>query len=258
MAQFWRMVNAQGVAEALAGFEAKGQTMTLIPVRNVGEEIKPGAPVEVAFNPALIELANHIIGMGDDAYLTGHPEWMAIVEEAKAAVKLPKGSFLSVGEDVSADDTLILRRALETIAQVRHLARTDGPHSEESWRNETPFEQWLKCARHALHEAEAILLELSAAQAAAEKAGSAIELRPDQPMIRDLSMVQTRTADGMSSQTHFGYAAALKEIQFALTWCTSVLLRFGLTRADKTPDPSPRAGEHALTRAAQAAALRKR
>jgi hypothetical protein len=28
-------------------------------------------------------LAEHIEAMADDAYLVGHPEWLAIVEEAK-------------------------------------------------------------------------------------------------------------------------------------------------------------------------------
>jgi hypothetical protein len=27
------------------------------------------------------ELARHILAMADDAYLTGHPEWQAIVDE---------------------------------------------------------------------------------------------------------------------------------------------------------------------------------
>lgn len=31
-------------------------------------------------------LAKHIIVMADDAYLTGHPEWLAIVAEAERAI----------------------------------------------------------------------------------------------------------------------------------------------------------------------------
>lgn len=31
-------------------------------------------------------LAQHIITMHDDAYLAGHPEWLAIVEEARATI----------------------------------------------------------------------------------------------------------------------------------------------------------------------------
>lgn len=32
----------------------------------------------------LMNLATHIVAMADDAYLIGHPEWGAIVEEAQA------------------------------------------------------------------------------------------------------------------------------------------------------------------------------
>lgn len=31
-------------------------------------------------------LAQHVIAMHDDAYLTGHPEWNAIVQEARGAI----------------------------------------------------------------------------------------------------------------------------------------------------------------------------
>lgn len=38
-------------------------------------------------NEALVALAEHVLGMADDAYLVGHPEWTdAIVPEASAAL----------------------------------------------------------------------------------------------------------------------------------------------------------------------------
>lgn len=36
------------------------------------------------------DLANHIVVMADDAYLSGHPEWEAIVEEARALLEQKK------------------------------------------------------------------------------------------------------------------------------------------------------------------------
>ena len=35
----------------------------------------------------LINLAEHIINMADDAYLIGHPEWIEIVKEAEEALQ---------------------------------------------------------------------------------------------------------------------------------------------------------------------------
>jgi hypothetical protein len=40
----------------------------------------------IAQAPAGLALAKHIIAMADDAYLTGHPEWQALVDEARALV----------------------------------------------------------------------------------------------------------------------------------------------------------------------------
>lgn len=45
------------------------------------------SPDAIAFLPSLVKLANHILAMADDAYLTGHPEWAEIVSEAKAIEK---------------------------------------------------------------------------------------------------------------------------------------------------------------------------
>ena len=36
--------------------------------------------------PALAKVAEHILAMADDAYLTGHPEWAVIAEEARQAL----------------------------------------------------------------------------------------------------------------------------------------------------------------------------
>jgi hypothetical protein len=41
----------------------------------------------IASAPDLLALAQHISVMADDAYLTGHPEWQAIVEEAQSIQK---------------------------------------------------------------------------------------------------------------------------------------------------------------------------
>jgi len=41
---------------------------------------------EAAATDGLLKLARHIVAMADDTYLTGHPEWYAIVEEAKADI----------------------------------------------------------------------------------------------------------------------------------------------------------------------------
>lgn len=38
----------------------------------------------IAAAPDLLHLAEHVLAMADDAYLTGHPEWIEIVEEARA------------------------------------------------------------------------------------------------------------------------------------------------------------------------------
>lgn len=39
------------------------------------------------------QLANHIIAMQDDSYLSGHPEWHEIVKEAKNAVASEKRNY---------------------------------------------------------------------------------------------------------------------------------------------------------------------
>jgi hypothetical protein len=38
-------------------------------------------------SPDLLRLATHIQDMADDSYLTGHPEWEAIVKEAQQITK---------------------------------------------------------------------------------------------------------------------------------------------------------------------------
>jgi len=43
-----------------------------------------------ATNAQLVEALKHILVMKDDAYLVGHPEWNAIVDEAQAAIALAK------------------------------------------------------------------------------------------------------------------------------------------------------------------------
>lgn len=40
----------------------------------------------IAATPALRELADHVLAMADDAYLSGHPEFAAICDEARAAL----------------------------------------------------------------------------------------------------------------------------------------------------------------------------
>lgn len=40
----------------------------------------------IAASPQLLELAQHIVAMANDAYLAGHPEFVAIVIEARAAI----------------------------------------------------------------------------------------------------------------------------------------------------------------------------
>jgi hypothetical protein len=40
----------------------------------------------IAKAPGLYQLAQHIVAMADDAYLTGHPEWLEIVSEAQKLV----------------------------------------------------------------------------------------------------------------------------------------------------------------------------
>jgi len=40
----------------------------------------------MAAAPDLLKIAQHIIAMHDDSYLSGHPEWVEIVNEAKAAI----------------------------------------------------------------------------------------------------------------------------------------------------------------------------
>ena len=37
----------------------------------------------IAAAPAAVELARHVVAMADDAHLIGHPEWGAIVTEAR-------------------------------------------------------------------------------------------------------------------------------------------------------------------------------
>jgi hypothetical protein len=37
--------------------------------------------------PELLTLAQHIVDMTDDDYLSGHPEWVTIVDEAKSVIK---------------------------------------------------------------------------------------------------------------------------------------------------------------------------
>ena len=51
----------------------------------MGSESEANAKL-IAAAPELLALAEHIEAMHDDDYLTGHPEWLAIVEEARAAI----------------------------------------------------------------------------------------------------------------------------------------------------------------------------
>lgn len=37
---------------------------------------------------ALVALAHHISAMADDAYMTGHPEWLEITREAHQALAM--------------------------------------------------------------------------------------------------------------------------------------------------------------------------
>lgn len=39
-----------------------------------------------ATNSPLVQLAQHILAMANDDYLTGHPEWAEIVREAESAL----------------------------------------------------------------------------------------------------------------------------------------------------------------------------
>ncbi len=48
------------------------------------DDVRPDIVQAVNSYEAMRALANHIIAMADDAYLTGHPEWLEIVEEALA------------------------------------------------------------------------------------------------------------------------------------------------------------------------------
>lgn len=55
----------------------------------LNEETCPDAEANaklMATAPDLLKLAQHVIAMHDDAYLSGHPEWVEIVNEAKSAI----------------------------------------------------------------------------------------------------------------------------------------------------------------------------
>ncbi len=45
----------------------------------------------VAAAPELLDLAEHVNAMADDAYLSGHPEWQEIVREARALLDRIEG-----------------------------------------------------------------------------------------------------------------------------------------------------------------------
>lgn len=47
----------------------------------------PNYYLEIPTENEGIALATHIVAMADDAYLVGHPEWLEIVEEAKALLQ---------------------------------------------------------------------------------------------------------------------------------------------------------------------------
>src|SRR3990172_6515084 len=53
------------------------------------EDIANAALIVRAVNSfeAMREALNHVIAMSDDAYLVGHPEWDAIVNDARAALR---------------------------------------------------------------------------------------------------------------------------------------------------------------------------
>lgn len=46
----------------------------------------------IATAPDGHKLAEHIAAMADDAYLVGHPEWEAIVDEARALIARVEGA----------------------------------------------------------------------------------------------------------------------------------------------------------------------
>ncbi len=57
--------------------EATGRLVTLTVEHPVARQI--------AAVPPLLDLVDHVLALADDAYLAGHPEWDALVAEARAA-----------------------------------------------------------------------------------------------------------------------------------------------------------------------------
>lgn len=45
----------------------------------------------IAAGTDLLKVAHHIMVMADDAYLLGHPEWIEMVNEARAAIAKTQG-----------------------------------------------------------------------------------------------------------------------------------------------------------------------
>ncbi len=56
------------------------------PAVAVAEVRREADALLISAAPKMLDLARHVVAMADDAYLIGHPEWGAIVAEARAAI----------------------------------------------------------------------------------------------------------------------------------------------------------------------------
>lgn len=88
----WHAYNSQGgnIFKLWRISDGSSKAVCIICAREgVESEMAIAEHVAKAHNDhaALIALRNHIMSMADDAYLTGHPEWLEIVAEAE---RLPK------------------------------------------------------------------------------------------------------------------------------------------------------------------------
>lgn len=76
--QIWYSKNTSS-GQALVIDEATGA--------NIAVAYDPQHGALLAAAPELLALARHITAMADDSYLVGHPEWLEMVTEARAATE---------------------------------------------------------------------------------------------------------------------------------------------------------------------------
>lgn len=71
----------------------------------------------------LIDLANHILAMQNDAYFLGHPEWYSIISKAENALKsIDRGNKIALLKDIQDNYDMGLITKAEYHEQINNLS----------------------------------------------------------------------------------------------------------------------------------------